>query len=398
VSIALAGALALPAVGAAASPSPGATTPEPPVASFAAEGLTLRAEPFAEGLASPVFVTGDRSGTGWLYALEQDGRIMAIAPDGTLATVPVLDIRDRVTAGGEQGLLGLALHPDFRQNGRLFLNYTRRDDGATTISEFTVRDDGIADPDSERVILVIPQPYGNHNGGMIAFDAGGMLLIGMGDGGSGGDPQGYGQDREALLGKMLRIDVDGANPYAIPADNPFLDEAGVRPEIWAIGLRNPWRFSIDRETGDLWIGDVGQGALEEVSVVPAGAGGLNLGWNVMEGDACYDASECDRTGLLLPVATIAHADGACSVIGGYVYRGDAFPDLRGAYAYTDLCTGELVILDAAEAVATGRSDARIVGSTDGSIVSFGEGDDGELYLVDQGGRVLRVVAEPAQPE
>lgn len=378
---------------AAADPSP--AVPATPVPEWPAASLELRLEPFAEGLASPVFVTGDRSGSGWLYALEQEGRIVAVAPDGAVATVPVLDIRERITAGGEQGLLGLALHPDFRENGRLFVNYTRRADGATVIAEFSVQDEGIADPASEREILVIPQPYGNHNGGMITFDPAGMLLIGMGDGGSGGDPQGYGQSREALLGKMLRIDIDGAEPYEVPPDNPFFRDVETRPEIWTLGVRNPWRFSVDRETGDLWIGDVGQSAWEEVSVVPAGVGGLNLGWNTMEGDACFGARTCDAAELRLPVATISHEDGACSVIGGYVYRGTAIPALVGAYLYTDLCVGELWVLDAAEGAATGSTPAYRVGSAEGTIVSFGEGDDGELYAVDQGGRILRVVAEPA---
>ena len=366
-----------------------------PSPTFDPAGLALTLSPFAEGLDSPVYVTGDRSGTGWLYAVEQDGRIVAISPDGDVTTVPVLDIRDKVTAGGEQGLLGLALHPDFRENGRLFLNYTRIEDGATAISEFSVRDDGTADPAGERVLLVVEQPYPNHNGGMITFDTDGMLLIGMGDGGSGGDPEGHGQDRESLLGKMLRIDVDGAQPYAVPEDNPFFRDSKTRPEIWTLGVRNPWRFSVDRATGDLWIGDVGQGDWEEVSVVPYGVGGVNLGWNLMEGDACYGASDCDATDLRLPVATIGHADSACSVIGGYVYRASSIPALRGGYLYTDLCIGTLWVLDAAAGVATGVATPVAVGEGTGTMVSFGEGDDGELFVVDQGGSVLRVTAAGA---
>jgi len=384
LALALAVAGAVPALAVADGPAP----------SFDPTGLALELVPFADGLESPVYVTGDGSGTGWLYALEQAGRIVALSPDGDVSTVPVLDIRDRITAGGEQGLLGVALHPDFRDNGRLFVNYTRAEDGATTISEFLVGDAGTADPAGERVLLVIDQPYPNHNGGMVTFDSDGMLLIGMGDGGSGGDPEGHGQNPESLLGKMLRIDVDsadGAEPYAIPTDNPFLDVAGTRPEILALGVRNPWRFSVDRATGDLWIGDVGQGDQEEVSVVPVGSGGLNLGWNRMEGDACYSEADCDASDLVLPVATISHGDGACSVIGGYVYRGNAIPALAGGYLYTDLCVGTLWVLDAAAGIAAGTATPVPVGEGTGTMVSFGEGDDGELFVVDQGGSVLRVM-------
>lgn len=357
------------------------------------DAIALAVEPFAEGLSSPVFVTGDGSGTGWLYAVEQDGRIVAISPEGELAETPVLDIADRVTAGGEQGLLGLALHPSFRENGRLFVNYTRVEDGATVVAGFQVGENGLADPASGRPLLVIPQPYPNHNGGMIAFDADGMLMIGMGDGGAGGDPEGYGQAPQELLGKMLRIDVDAGEPYAIPADNPFADGAQAAPEVWAVGMRNPWRWSVDRATGDLWIGDVGQGDWEEVDVLPAGTGGANLGWNVMEGAVCYGASDCDTDGLTLPVATISHADGACSVIGGHVYRGTAIPQLAGAYVYTDLCIGTLWVLDAAAALARGTADPVAVGQGSAQMVSFGEGDDGELFVVDQGGAILRLVAD-----
>jgi glucose/arabinose dehydrogenase len=366
------------------------------------DAVSLTVEPFADGLSSPVFVTGTRGGRGWLYVVEQEGVVRAISPSGQVAAEPILDLRDRVLAGGEQGLLGLALHPGYAQNGRLFVDYTRAEDGATVVSEFHAAG-GVVDPASERVLLVIPQPYPNHNGGMIAFDREGMLLIGVGDGGSGGDPEGNGQDRGSLLGKLLRIDVDAAAsdaaPYAIPADNPFRDTAGTRPEIWALGLRNPWRFSVDRITGVVFVGDVGQGAQEEIDVLPAGEGGRNLGWNVTEGDACYAVEPCDRAGLTAPVATIGHDEGACSVIGGYVYRGAAIPELMGGYLYADHCLGEIRMLAAADAVATvagggagGRVPARVVASGAGRVSSFGEDDAGELYVVDLNGRVLRVVA------
>jgi glucose/arabinose dehydrogenase len=217
----------------------------------------------------------------------------------------------------------------------------------------------------------------------------------MGDGGAGGDPEGYGQAPQELLGKMLRIDVDGAEPYAIPAGNPFADGAQAAPEIWALGARNPWRFSVDRVTGDLWIGDVGQGDWEEVHVLPAGTGGANLGWNIMEGAVCYGASDCETAGLTPPVTVLSHNDSACSVIGGYVYRGAAIPELSGAYVFTDLCIGTLWALDAAAAVAGGTADPVAVGQGSAQMVSFGEGDDGELFVVDQGGSILRLVADPS---
>ena len=389
-SLTLAAALVVATVLPATAQSPTAAAPARPLDLGT---IALAVEPFAEGLSSPVFVTGDGSGTGWLYAVEQGGQIVAISPEGELAETPVLDITDRVTSGGEQGLLGLALHPSFRENGRLFVNYTRAEDGATVVAEFQVGENGLADPASERQLLAISQPYPNHNGGMIAFDATGMLMIGMGDGGAGGDPEGYGQAPGELLGKMLRIDVDGAEPYAIPSDNPFADGAQAAPEVWALGMRNPWRWTVDRATGDLWIGDVGQGDWEEVDVLPAGTGGANLGWNVMEGAVCYGASDCDTDGLTLPVATIAHADGACSVIGGHVYRGSAIPELVGAYVYTDLCIGTLWVLDAAAALADGTADPVAVGQGSAQMVSFGEGDDGELFVVDQGGAIMRLVAD-----
>ncbi|MFN8621031.1 MAG: PQQ-dependent sugar dehydrogenase [Chloroflexota bacterium] len=412
-SVPLALAAALPAVAASSTPPPvplqasaPPATPAPASGSASAApraeastapdlgSVRIALEPFASGLDAPVFVTGDRSESGWLYAVEQPGRIVAISPDGEVATVPVLDIRDRVVSGGEQGLLGLALHPDFRQNGRLFVDYTRAEDGATVVSELAVGADGIADPASERVLLTIAQPYPNHNGGMLAFDADGNLLIGMGDGGGGGDPDGNGQDRSSLLGKILRIGVDGDKPYEIPEDNPFLRDVDTRPEILALGVRNPWRFSVDRATGDVWIGDVGQGDWEEVDVLPAGQWGENLGWNVMEGDVCYGASSCGQAGLQLPVATIGHDAGACSVIGGDVYRGSAIPALAGGYIYTDLCIGTLWGLDAAAAVAGRPVTPFVLGEAGGQPVAFGQADDGELLLVDHGGTIARIVAAP----
>ncbi|MEA2621992.1 MAG: hypothetical protein QOH61_902, partial [Chloroflexota bacterium] len=333
-----------------------------------------------------------RDGSGGLLVVEQAGTIRVVAADGSVQADPFLDISKRVLAGGEQGLLGLALHPDYEANGRFFVDYTRRPDGATVIAEFTANE-GIGDPGSGRVLLTIPQPFANHNGGMVAFDRAGMLVIGMGDGGSGGDPQGNGQNPQALLGKLLRIDVDGGDPYAIPPDNPFATSAGALPEIWALGMRNPWRFSFDRETGDLFVGDVGQGAWEEIDAEPALAGGRNYGWNVMEGTHCFGSSSCNQEGLTLPVAEYDHGSG-CAVTGGYVYRGSAFPALRGGYVLSDACTGSLWVLSAADAIATGSAPLALAGETGLSVSSFGEDDAGELYVVDLGGSILKLAAAP----
>jgi glucose/arabinose dehydrogenase len=356
-----------------------------------AETVSLSLRPLAEGLEMPVLVSGDGTGSGRLYAVEQVGRIRIISPDGELRGEPFLDISERLVAGGERGLLGLAFHPDHAANGRLFVDYTRAQDGATVIAEY--RSDGDAvDPASERILLVIPQPDTNHNGGMLAFDRDGMLLVGMGDGGGAGDPGDFAQDPRALLGKLLRLDVDGTPPYAIPADNPFADGVTAAPEIWALGLRNPWRFSVDRETGDVWIGDVGQGTREEIDVIPAGQGGLDFGWDITEGDGCYEAAECDTEGLTWPLVSIGHDSGVCSVVGGHVYRGTRYPALAGSYVFSDYCSGDLWVLPAAaDAAAAGAQvEPLLAGSHDGRIVSFGEDDAGELYVVDHGGTILRL--------
>jgi glucose/arabinose dehydrogenase len=346
--------------------------------------------PFAKGLDSPDFVTGTGDGSGRLFAVEQPGRIRMIGTDGSVATRPFLDIRDRVISGGNQGLLGLALHPDFAGNGRLFVDYTRKPDGATVISEFQAKQNA-ADPESERILLTIPDSFVNHNGGMLAFDSTGMLVIGMGDGAKGGDPQGNAQNRDLLLGKLLRIDVDGKTPYAIPSDNPFATSQDTAPEIWDLGLRNPWRFSFDRQTGDLFIGDVGQSLWEEIDAEHAGAGGRNYGWNVMEGRHCV-VEACDPSGLTMPVAEYSHDDETTAVIGGYVYRGSRFPQLAGGYFFSDYARGTIWALTAAEALANGTAVAAIVGSAGFFVTSFGQDDEGELYVVNFSGRILKVVA------
>jgi glucose/arabinose dehydrogenase len=344
------------------------------------------------------FLTHAGDGTGVLYAVGQGGVISAVSADGEIQDEPFLDISQRISAGGERGLLGLAFHPDYESNGRFFVNYTNAE-GDTVIAEFTRsgasgRTPALANPDSERILLTIDQPYANHNGGMVAFGADGYLYIGMGDGGSGGDPQGNGQNPAALLGKILRIDVDGDQPYAIPASNPYLDEPGTAREVWDFGVRNPWRFSFDRETGDLFIGDVGQNAREEIDAEPAGEGGRNYGWNVMEGDRCYSSPTCDQTGLTLPVVSNDRTRGECAIVGGYVYRGAEFPELQGTYVYSDACSGGLWILDARTAIAQGHADTFEVGSADTPPYSFGEDESGELYLVNHAGEIQHLVVTP----
>lgn len=337
------------------------------------------------GFSRPVLVTHAGDASGRLFIVEQYGRIWIYA-DGALLPQPFLDVADRIsTRGNEQGLLGLAFHPDYETNGLFFINYTDRD-GATAVVRYRVSADDAnrADPASAALILQIAQPYRNHNGGHIAFGPDGCLYIGMGDGGSAGDPQGSGQNPAALLGKMLRIDVN-AEPYAIPADNPFVNAAGFAPEIWALGLRNPWRFSFDRATGDLYIADVGQNAIEEVNFQPAGSsGGENYGWNFLEGTRVYSRAAAPA-GLTAPFFEYPHPEG-CSVTGGYVYRGERLPDLQGVYLFGDYCSGMVY--------ASRRDEAGIWQtvrwlSTNESISSFGEDEAGDLYLVGHAGSIFR---------
>ncbi len=342
----------------------------------------------ASGLRDPVGITAAGDDSGRLFVNERSGAIRVIEADGTLLDAPFVDLTGRVRAGAERGLLGLAFHPDFAANGRLFVDYTRADDGATVVSELAASPDHLhADAGSERVLLTVPQPYSNHNGGQLAFGPDGYLYIGLGDGGSGGDPLGNGQNTGVLLGKILRIDVDrpavGGRAYAIPADNPFAP-GGIRPngglpEIWAYGLRNPWRFSFDPANGDLYIGDVGQSAWEEVDRQPAGsAGGEDYGWNVMEGLHCYQ-SGCDPDGYVQPIAEYGH-DPECSVSGGYVYRGARYPAMQGVYIFGDYCSGTIFTLEV-----PGTTMPRPVLDSGLAISSFGVDEAGEIYVADLAG-------------
>jgi glucose/arabinose dehydrogenase len=343
--------------------------------------------PFSASLKSPVFLTHARDQSGRLFIVEQPGTIR-ILEKGKLLKVPFLDIKERVLFEGEQGLLGLAFHPEYRLNGRFFVNYTRKDDGATVIAEYHRSEQANLAGREERILISIPQPYPNHNGGMIAFGPDGYLYIGMGDGGSGGDPQNRAQNKDELLGKLLRIDVSNLTPYGIPTDNPFV-RGKERPEVFAMGLRNPWRFSFDRETGDLWLADVGQNKWEEVNVVRKGG---NYGWRVMEGFHCFNLPEpCGKENFTSPLLEYDHQGGRCSITGGYVYRGSAIPALIGTYLYGDFCSGEIF------SVRTGQG-GQVKGEpgvlkTNAAISSFGEDENGEIYLLDHKGAVYQLAPE-----
>jgi len=308
-----------------------------------------------------------------------------------VASAPLLNVGQRITSGGERGLLGIAVDPRFPTDPRVFVDYTDLN-GNTVVSSFSLdpADASRLDPGSERIIFTTAQPFANHNGGALVFGPDGDLYISLGDGGSGGDPFGNGQRLDTTLGKILRIDVDHPSEgraYGIPAGNPFVGNSSARPEIWLYGLRNPWRMSFDRATGDLWIGDVGQEKWEEVDVVPAGTGGLNFGWNRMEGLHCYaPASGCDTSGLTLPVAEYGHGP-ECTVIGGYVYRGKAFPALSGGYLFADYCSGTIFAIPAA---ATGRTTPVVVGKTKIGIAAFAEDAAGELYAANLDGTISKV--------
>jgi glucose/arabinose dehydrogenase len=355
--------------------------------------VSVTVEQVASGFAQPLFVAAAGDGSGRLFVVEQGGRIR-IVRGGRALTTPFLDISGRVTAGGERGLLGLAFPPGFGSGRSTFYVHYSDSNGNTTISEFRVSPDNpdVADPASERILLTARQPYANHNGGWIGFDADGMLLIGLGDGGSGGDPQNRASSMDTLLGKILRIDVLGAAPglaYRIPADNPFVGRSGALPEILHFGLRNPFRDSIDPATGDLWIGDVGQSKWEEVDVAPAGSTGLDFGWHRWEGRHCYDPpSGCAPEGVVLPITEYPHPTG-CSIIGGVVYRGAAVPALRGAYLFSDYCAGTVWAIDAG---LHARQPPITLSETGRAISSLGTGEDGEVYLTDlAGGALLRLV-------
>ncbi len=382
-------------------PARAAPRPTPAAVVFDPFDTQLRLEPVAGGFDEPVHAASDGTGRGRLYVVEKAGRIRRLdLARGTVADAPFADLTDRVnSAASERGLLSVAFHPRFVDNGRLFVNYTRRD-GDTVIAELAAdADRDRADAGSERRLLVIDQPAANHNGGQNAFGPDGYLYVGMGDGGGSGADNA--QDPSNLLGKILRLDVDavaapadGADAptgYAVPPDNPFV--AGpFAPEVWAYGLRNPWRLAFDGATGDLFIADVGASALEEVNVQPAASrGGEDYGWPLLEGRRCRDGDDCDPDGRTVrPAAEYGHDDGNCAVSGGQVYRGRRSRALQGVYLYGDYCSGRIWGLWRARG---GWRDAVLL-DTDLAISAFGRDDDGEVYVLDMaGGDVLRIAAD-----
>ncbi len=347
----------------------------------------------AQGLSQPVFVTAPRSDSSRLFVVEQGGRVRIIRND-TLLTSNFLDLRGRVTTGSEQGLLSIAFHPDYGTNGFVFASYTNTAGDTRVVRYHVSSNPDSLDVTSADTILAVDQPYSNHNGGLVAFGPDGFLYVGLGDGGDANDPGDRAQNPVNLLGKMLRLNVDGALPYTIPATNPFAGRTDTLPEIWALGLRNPWRFSFDRSSGDLYIGDVGQGTREEINVQPgASAGGQNYGWDIMEGRGCRPDISCNPAGFILPVVDYENGDGGCAVTGGYVYRGSAISGFAGTYFYADYCGAWISSFRYAGGQLVDHWDWSQKLQTGGSISSFGEDARGEVYVVAHNGRIYRLVKQ-----
>ena len=358
----------------------------------------------ASGFSRPVFLTSPPGDYRRMFVVEQRTGRIEIIKGGVTLPVPFLDLGGiSSTSGNERGLLGMAFHPDYASNGLFYVNYTRDANGDTVIARYSVSaNPDVADAASGAILQVIDQPYSNHNGGMLAFGPDGYLYIGLGDGGSGGDPQGNGQKTTTMLGKMLRIDVDVPSGWGIPPTNPFVNDAGTLDEIWAVGLRNPWRYSFDRETGDLYIGDVGQNLIEEIDFQPAASlGGENYGWSCMEGNNCFNGSgcTCNAPTLTNPIYDYTHSAG-CSITGGYVYRGKAIPGLEGTYFFADYCTSKIWSFRYDGTTMTSFTDRTAeltppAGQNLGSIASFGENAWGELFLIDLDGEIYQIL--PADP-
>jgi glucose/arabinose dehydrogenase len=348
------------------------------------ETPALTLNPVVGGFVQPIHITHAGDGSGRLFVTERRG-VVRIVRDGVVAATPFLDLTALVqSADAEQGLLGIAFPPSFAERGNFYVHYTGQGGiGDTVMARYTVSAVAdLADPASGVTLLSAVQPFVNHNGGQLAFGPDGMLYLGLGDGGAGGDPLANAQNPGSLLGKILRLDVESTTGIAIPPDNPFANE------VWAIGLRNPWRFSFDRATGDLYIGDVGENQFEEIDFQAVGAvGGENYGWNVMEGLHCFIDPSCDSSGLTLPVAEYAHAAGDCSVTGGFVYRGAQYPSLQGIYFYGDFCSGRIWGL---RRVGTAWENQLLLDS-DLQISSFGEDEAGNLYVADlAGGAIYKI--------
>jgi glucose/arabinose dehydrogenase len=379
----------------AATPTPVNASPGGSAGAFDPHGVKPVVTTVVGGLQSPVDVADPGDGSGRLFVVEQAGRIR-IVKDGKLVDRPFLDISDRISSGGERGLLGLAFHPGYPGDPRFFVDYTDQD-GNTVVASYRVSasDPDVADPGSEVALLRVAQPFPNHNGGGTVFGPDGKLYIALGDGGSEGDPQGNGQRLDTLLAKILRIDVDKPDPgkaYGVPADNPFVGVTGAKPEIWMTGLRNPWRFRFDKGTGDLWIGDVGQDKWEEIDVARAGQKGLNFGWNRMEGFHCYQPTAgCDQTGVTLPVAEYGH-DLGCAVIGGVVIRGASQGRLDGGYVFGDDCSDNLWLMDPA---GDGRREPVIAVTTGRTLSSINAAADGTVYATSLSTNELLKIGPPA---
>lgn len=357
-------------------------------ASGSLDDVRIELKLISDEVDQPTALTHAGDGSGRLFILEKRGSIRIIQA-GALIDEAFLDITDRVgSSGSEQGLLGIAFHPNYEANGYFYLDYTNHD-GDTVIARYSATaDSNQADSESETVLLRQDQPASNHNGGQLAFGPDGYLYIAFGDGGLANDAFGNGQNGQSWLAKILRIDVDGGDPYGIPPDNPFVENDDFVDEIWAYGLRNPWRFSFDRATGDLYIGDVGQGTYEEIDFQPADSeGGENYGWPIMEGMHCFRSDSCEQKGLTLPVVEYDHSSG-CSVTGGYVYRGEDFPSLDGVYFFGDYCSGLIWGLTADDG---GWHVAQFL-DAEIQLSSFGEDESGELYATDLGGAVYQIVA------
>jgi glucose/arabinose dehydrogenase len=361
----------------------------PPVVPQPIDSVTLGVQTVASNLSDPVHLAAPANDSR-LFVVEQPGRILIIQ-NGQVLSTPFLDIRAKVTAGGEQGLLSVAFHPSYQANGFFYVNYTDVN-GDTRVERYQVStgNPNAADAASAKLIIAIAQPAANHNGGQLAFGEDGKLYIGMGDGGGAGDTQNHGQDRTTLLGDLLRIDVDAGDPYAIPPDNPYASSTQFRREIWASGLRNPWRFSFDFTANMIYIADVGQGAWEEINAVPAAQSGSNYGWRIMEGAHCFNPQNCSQAGLQLPVHEYANANQPeCAVTGGHVYRGTAIPGIVGHYFYSDYCTGFLKSFRLANGNATDHR-TWVVGNL-GNVTSFGVDAAGELYILSANGTVRKIV-------
>jgi glucose/arabinose dehydrogenase len=379
-------ALAVAILGAGCSGGP-AEAEEPPQPDIHGDRGPPELQVVAGGFDAPLYVTAAPGQPGRLFVVEQAGVVRLAQADGSVRAEPFLDLTDRVGSGSsEQGLLGLAFHPGFADNDVAVVSYTDQA-GDSVLSRLRMLADGSGlDPASEEVLLQVDQPFANHNGGHVLFGPDGFLYAGFGDGGMAGDPYVNGRNRQTLLGDLLRIEVGASGPYGIPADNPYADGSGGRPEVWASGLRNPWRFHFDRVTGDLWIADVGQNLYEEVNVQPAGQGGLDYGWNLYEGSHHFPSLApvlAPVPGFTFPVAEYDHNDGRCSVTGGPVYRGSRLPELVGATLYADYCSGTVWRLDGAGAT------PQVLLETGFPVSSFGEDAEGEVYVLDYAaGRLL----------